>query len=211
RRPKKARVYTRTGDNGTSSLYNGDRAPKTSEYFHALGTVDELCCFIGVAYFYANKSGNTVLTEQLTEIQCRLFEIGSNIATPRNSSSQTQIERTNFDTGYVDDLELWIDSLDELLPPLRQFILPSGSETAVHLHQCRAVARRAERTVIPLVESGSADPVVSKYLNRLSDYFYVAARFATKIDQGTEVLYNFRKPGEGPAIKIKPRSMEKQQ
>ncbi|CAG8467271.1 13946_t:CDS:2 [Cetraspora pellucida] len=198
--PKKSAIYTRTGDKGcslckiprTSSLYNGERRPKNDDIFHSLGTVDELNSSIGIANYYCKKAGNG-LDEKLIEIQCKLIEIGSNIATPRSSSNESKLSYTSFDDEIVTTLESWVDHYDSQLPPLKNFILPSGGECAVFLHQCRSICRRAERITVPLVEAGIADNAVGKYLNRLSDFFFVAARYAAMFENHTENIYQQRR------------------
>ncbi|CAG8515390.1 27344_t:CDS:10 [Dentiscutata erythropus] len=191
-KPKKSAIYTKTGDKGTSSLYNGERRPKYDDTFHSLGTVDELNSSIGIANYYCKKAGNG-LDEKLVEIQCKLIEIGSNIATPRSSSNESKISYTSFDDEIVTTLESWIDHYDSQLPPLKNFILPSGGESAVFLHQCRSICRRAERITVPLVEAGIVDNAVGKYLNRLSDFFFVVARYAAMFENHTENIYHQRR------------------
>ncbi|KAF9430304.1 hypothetical protein BGZ94_007478 [Podila epigama] len=172
--PKKSQLYTRTGDRGESSLYNGERRLKTDRIFEALGAVDELNSSIGIAHHYCKKSANG-LDEQLIEIQCNLQDIGSNIATPRNDSSETQLRNTTFDEGHLLKLESWIDHLD-------------------------AICRRTERTTIPVVENNDADEAVLKYLNRLSDYLFAAARYAAKHDGVEENVYKKAKSGREASI-----------
>ncbi|GBB87160.1 hypothetical protein RclHR1_01360031 [Rhizophagus clarus] len=191
-KPKKSNVYTRTGDKGKSSLYNGERRSKTDDIFNALGTVDELSSCIGIANHYCKKVENG-LEDKLVEIQCKLIEVGSNIATPRNSSHTSKLSFTSFDEENVNLLEAWIDNLDSQLPPLKNFILPSGGESAVFLHQCRSVCRRAERVTVPLVEAEVAEQSVGKYLNRLSDFFFVAARYAAMFEKQIENYYEQRR------------------
>ncbi|GJJ69768.1 cob(I)alamin adenosyltransferase [Entomortierella parvispora] len=200
--PKKSQLYTRTGDKGESSLYNGERRAKTDRIFEALGAVDELNSSIGIAHHYCVKSNNG-LAEQLIEIQCNLQDIGSNIATPRHDASEIQLRNTAFDEGHIEKLEGWIDTLDAQLPPLRNFILPSGGESSIFLHQARSICRRAERTAIPVVEAEDADESVGKYLNRLSDYLFAAARFAAKHDKMEENLYKKAKSGREASIQTR--------
>ncbi|KAK3818352.1 MAG: Adenosylcobalamin biosynthesis, ATP:cob(I)alamin adenosyltransferase-like protein [Benniella sp.] len=200
--PQKSMLYTRTGDKGESSLYNGERRLKTDRIFEALGAVDELNSSIGIAHHYCKKSANG-LDEQLIEIQCNLQDIGSNIATPRNDASEGQLRKTAFDEGHVEKLEGWIDRLDSQLPPLRNFILPSGGESSIFLHQSRSICRRAERTVIPVVEAGDADGTVLKYLNRLSDYLFAAARSAAKHEGLEENIYKKAKPGREAVVETR--------
>ncbi|KAL1923210.1 uncharacterized protein VTP21DRAFT_9586 [Calcarisporiella thermophila] len=190
-KPKKSSVYTRTGDKGTSALFNGARKPKTDQVFKALGAVDELNSSLGIAQHYCKVSNNG-LADQLIEIQCRMLEIGANVATPKSTSSETQLERTKLHESTVSDLEAWIDLMDSKLPPLRNFILPSGGESSVFLHQCRSICRRAEREVVDLVTDDEVDEVALKFLNRLSDYLFVAARYAAQHDGAEENLFRKR-------------------
>ncbi|KAG9295243.1 hypothetical protein G9A89_000066 [Geosiphon pyriformis] len=189
---KKSLVYTRTGDAGTSSLYNGERRLKTDEIFHALGDVDELNSSVGIANHYCKKVQNG-LEDRLIWIQCKLIELSSNIATPRATSGDAKLAYTAFEATNVDTLESWIDELDEQLPPLKHFILPSGGESAIFLHQCRSICRRAERAVVCAAQKGVTDLDVQRFLNRLSDFFFVAARFAAKFDGSTENFYQQRR------------------
>jgi len=121
--PSRYKVYTRTGDGGTSSLFNGIRKPKDDDFFFALGDVDELNASVGLAREYCSSVG-VGIESQLIEIQCRLLDVGSAIATPILSSSPAQLERVKFDTEITTKLENWIDAMDEELPPLKNFILP---------------------------------------------------------------------------------------
>jgi len=182
----KYRVYTKTGDKGTSSLFNMERRSKADDNFQALGDTDELNANIGVVRAHcaqvvaANSTGGSEddpvnrdacaqLDEQLSEVQSRLFDIGAHLATPRTSSNAAQQARTEFDEHHVDTLEEWIDGMETVLPGLKNFILPSGGLVSSHLHVCRAVCRRAERSSVPLVAREDALPVVARYFNRLSD------------------------------------------
>ncbi|KAK3242903.1 hypothetical protein CYMTET_47426 [Cymbomonas tetramitiformis] len=185
----KYKVYTKTGDEGTSSLYNGDRAAKDDDVFWALGDTDELNSAVGVAREFCLEADNG-LVDQLEEIQSRLLDVGSAIATPATSTkSNFKLKRTRFDDSLSGKVEGWIDELDEHLPPLRNFILPSGGKAAAFLHMARTVCRRAERRVVPLVRSGAVEPSVGIYLNRLSDYLFTAARYAAYKQSIPEVSY----------------------
>lgn len=193
----KARVYTKTGDAGTTSLFNMSRRSKADDYFAALGDTDELNAHIGVARAHIEQHGGDLyasVDDMLTDIQSRLFDLGAHLATPRGSSNAAQIHRTTFDEQHVDQLEKWIDSMESKLSPLRNFILPSGGPVSAQLHVCRAVTRRAERTTVPLIEREDADPMAQKYLNRLSDFFFVTARYAAMLSGHTETLW--KKPRE---------------
>ncbi|XP_069726960.1 corrinoid adenosyltransferase MMAB [Phaenicophaeus curvirostris] len=182
------RIYTRTGDKGFSSTYTGERRPKGDQIFNALGTTDELSSAIGLASEFGSEKGHTYV-EQLHKVQCMLQDVGSNIATPLSSAREAHIKRTSFSEKPVLELEQWIDSYTEQLPPLRSFILPSGGKSSAVLHLSRAVCRRAERCVVPLVQAGEADPNVAKYLNRLSDYLFVLARYAAMKEGKEEKIY----------------------
>ncbi|KAJ1923439.1 hypothetical protein IWQ60_005882 [Tieghemiomyces parasiticus] len=184
----KSQLYTRTGDKGTSSLYTGARRSKSDIIFEALGTVDELNSTLGIAHHYCHKIGNGLHVE-LEEIQCRMIEIGSCIATPPEQASERKVQATRFDAEWVQQLETQIDRLDATLPPLKNFILPSGGESAVFLHQCRSICRRAERTLVTLAEQSHAVDEVTKYINRLSDYLFAAARFAAHFEKRPETLF----------------------
>ncbi|KAJ1568919.1 hypothetical protein HK405_012261 [Cladochytrium tenue] len=187
---RKARVYTRTGDRGTSALFTGERRPKDDPVFEALGSTDELSSHIGLAREYCEEAGNG-LSDNLEKIQCLLQDIGSNVATPRTTASDTKIAKTVFDIdgALAEELELWIDQLDSLLPPLRNFILPSGGKAASALHVARSVCRRAERRVVPVIMEAIADESVGRYMNRLSDYLFVAARYAAFKEGREEKIY----------------------
>lgn len=195
------KIYTRTGDGGSSSLFNGERRSKSDLVFEALGNSDELNAAIGLARAHcetATSSGafiqSAVLQQmlpQLDTVQSRLLDIGSAIATPASTSSEKQLERARFgdDGESVLALEEWMDEMDKELPPLRNFILPSGGPAASALHLARAVCRRTERSVTPLVVAEECEPAAGIYLNRLSDYLFVAARFAAQQSGATETAY----------------------
>ncbi|ORZ21714.1 cob(I)yrinic acid a,c-diamide adenosyltransferase, mitochondrial-like protein [Absidia repens] len=183
------KIYTKTGDKGTSSLYNGERRDKDDVIFEALGTTDELSSNVGLAMEYLEH--DAFLTKCLEKIQCLLQDIGSNIATPRDRSNTNRLERTTFDSQgkLVSELEQWIDTMDEELPRLTKFILPSGGKASATLHVCRSVCRRAERCVQPLARENLCDDSVAIYLNRLSDFLFNAARLAAKRQGKEEKVY----------------------
>ncbi|KAG7398965.1 hypothetical protein PHYBOEH_010070 [Phytophthora boehmeriae] len=185
------KVYTKTGDKGTSQLFSGERRPKNDAVFQALGDTDELNAQIGVAVEQTRLAANEFLPPKLEQIQSRLFDLGACVATPLTSASDTKQQRTGvFDEANVTQLELWIDEMDVELPPLKSFILPSGGGLAsTHLHVARAVCRRAERSVVPLVAARDVDGVVQRYLNRLSDFLFVSARFAAVRDGKEETKW----------------------
>uniref|UniRef100_A0A3B1J1J7 Corrinoid adenosyltransferase MMAB n=1 Tax=Astyanax mexicanus TaxID=7994 RepID=A0A3B1J1J7_ASTMX len=182
------KIYTKTGDKGFSSTFTGERRPKEDHIFEALGTTDELSSAVGLAREFCLEKGHS-FTDQLDKIQCVLQDVGSNIATPRSSARDSHIKRTKFSSQPVLELESWIDSYTAELPPLTNFILPSGGKSSAALHVARAVCRRAERCVAPIIRSGEADPDVGKYLNRLSDYLFTLARYAALKEGNNESIY----------------------
>ncbi|KAF9583595.1 hypothetical protein BGW38_009086 [Lunasporangiospora selenospora] len=194
-RPK---IYTKTGDKGTSALFTGERRPKDDVVFDALGTNDELSSFIGLAREFCLEQGAGVqgMVNQLEQIQCLLQDIGANIATPRDLATAPRLARTEFDSDgqHVQDLESWIDTMDQELPPLTAFILPSGGKAAAALHVARSVSRRTERRVVPLAQEQRVDKSVAIYLNRLSDYLFTCGRYAAMKADRAEVVYKKPRP-----------------
>mmetsp|Transcript_20757 Transcript_20757/g.21410 ORF Transcript_20757/g.21410 Transcript_20757/m.21410 type:complete len:208 (+) Transcript_20757:2-625(+) len=184
----KSNIYTKTGDTGTSSLYNGERRFKTDIIFEVLGHQDELCASIGIAREYC-KLTNNGLNDMLIEIQSRLFDIGACVATPKNNSDEDKIQYVKFNEKHTQQLEKWIDLLDHELPPLRNFIIPSGGLSSTHLNLSRTICRRCERNIFHLIESNQVDLEVGKYLNRLSDFLFVASRIATQREGQEEVIW----------------------
>ncbi|TNN80796.1 Cob(I)yrinic acid a,c-diamide adenosyltransferase, mitochondrial [Liparis tanakae] len=182
------KIYTKTGDKGFSSTFTGERRPKEDQVFEALGNTDELSSAIGLAREFCLDGGHT-FTSQLDKIQCILQDVGSNIATPRSSARESHMKKTTFTAQPIADLENWIDEFTEELPPLTNFILPSGGKGSAALHLARTVCRRAERSVAPIVRTGEADPDVAKFLNRLSDYLFTAARYAAAKEGKEETIY----------------------
>jgi cob(I)alamin adenosyltransferase len=187
-KPRKSPIYTRTGDAGTSSLYNGERRNKDDQIFEALGSVDELNSHLGLAYAFlqdtlrAQEQLRPVLEPHgpvLCEIQSRLLDVGAAIATPvTDDTSARKLEKTAFSEENVVRLERLIDQLDAQLPQLRTFILPGGGPLAAQIHVCRSVSRRAERDVVRLENhhQQTVQPTVLRFLNRLSDLLFVLAR-----------------------------------
>jgi cob(I)alamin adenosyltransferase len=194
-----SKIYTKTGDKGTSSLYTGERRNKDDVVFDALGTVDELNSFVGLARTALDATRHAVIAEHLVVIQATLLDLGACVATPRrldaadaDSALAKRLARTEFGDHPTAELEQWIDAFDAQLPPLRNFVLPSGGALSAHLHVCRSVTRRAERIIVCLTRDGHVEDSVARFVNRLSDYFFVAARFACQTDGETETIY---KPG----------------
>jgi cob(I)alamin adenosyltransferase len=169
------KIYTRTGDAGETALGDGTRVPKTSPRVAAYGTVDEVNSTLGLARLQATGP----VDEALARIQNDLFDLGADLCTPgHDSDAQAEHPRLRIAAAQVTRLETGIDAMTANLDPLRSFILPGGTPLAAHLHICRTVCRRAERLVVALAESEPLNPEAVKYLNRLSDWFFVAARAA---------------------------------
>ena len=163
------KIYTRTGDHGLTSLFGGARVAKNDARIEAYGTVDELSSFLGVA----RASGVPAeVDDELQRVQRDLFEIGAHLASPGTSRF------AGVDAERIADLECAIDAMERELAPLTGFILPGGSLGAAQLHVARTVCRRAERCVVGLQDETPATQSTIAYLNRLSDYLFVAARFA---------------------------------
>lgn len=174
----KSKIYTRTGDKGTTSLFSGERVPKDNPFVEALGCVDEGNSALGLAIALIPKETEINQTrEQLEIIQHALFDVGAALATPRSCHETKKLEKTRFDHEASDLLEKWIDDMDAQLSPLKTFILPGGHPAGAALHLSRSIIRRAERLVTPLYEQGDVSQAVLIYLNRLSDYLFVASRF----------------------------------
>jgi cob(I)alamin adenosyltransferase len=163
------KIYTRTGDKGQTSLFGGARVPKNDPHVEAYGTVDELSSHLGAA---RAAWADAPIDAQLHQVQIDLFEIGAHLASPGTSRFP------GVDPARIAELESGIDAMESELVPLTTFILPGGTVAAAQLHVARTVCRRAERLVVALEERDEAGVVT--YLNRLSDYLFVAARFANK-------------------------------
>lgn len=163
------KIYTKTGDQGTTSLYGGRRVSKSDTRINAYGTIDELNSFIGVLIASMNDSAQLPL---LGEIQMRLFTIGSILA----QDQEKGLPIPDLLESDIEKLENGIDNMNADIEPLKFFILPGGSIESAHAHVCRTVTRRAERIVIALTDEMDVPAIVVKYLNRLSDYFFVLAR-----------------------------------
>lgn len=169
------KIYTRTGDKGDTALGNGARVPKYDVRVDAYGTADELNCFVGVARLSAEGDVDAALAR----IQNDLFDLGADLCRPDMASdADAEYPPLRVNDAQIKRLEHEIDAMNDALDPLRSFILPGGSALAAQLHVCRTVARRAERLAVALLEGGDANPVAVRYLNRLSDWFFVAARMA---------------------------------
>ncbi|MEP4197974.1 MAG: cob(I)yrinic acid a,c-diamide adenosyltransferase [Aliishimia sp.] len=169
------KIYTKTGDAGETALGNGVRVAKHASRVSAYGTSDELNCFVGVARLAATGDFDTALSR----IQNDLFDLGADLCRPdMENDAEAEYPPLRVATAQVDRLESEIDTMNSDLEPLRSFILPGGSELSAHLHVCRTVARRAERLCVELASMEAINADAVKYLNRLSDWFFVAARVA---------------------------------
>jgi cob(I)alamin adenosyltransferase len=171
------RIYTRTGDDGTTGLADGSRVPKDAPRVEALGDVDELNSVLGLLLAEALPDA---LGAALEGVQHDLFDLGAELAVPGGSF---------LDGARVPELERWLDRLNGELPPLEEFILPGGGRAAALCHQARAVCRRAERRLIALAREEAVSENARHYLNRLSDLLFVAARILAREAGGREVLW----------------------
>jgi cob(I)alamin adenosyltransferase len=174
-----SKIYTRTGDEGTTGLGDGSRVPKDSPRVEAYGTVDEANSTIGLVL-----AGDNVPAEVrtcLTEVQHDLFELGGELCIPGHKA---------ISQDFVDRLERDLDGFNADLPRLQEFILPGGGPSAAACHMARTVVRRAERRVYTLSRSEDVRPEVIRYLNRLSDLLFVVARVVARAENGSEILWN---------------------
>ena len=179
------KIYTKTGDHGETALGNGARVAKHALRVTTYGTSDELNAFLGVARLHAEAE----MDSALARIQNDLFDLGADMCTPNmEKDAEREYPPLRMAPEQVIRLEAEIDAMNAKLEALRSFILPGGSALAAPLHVCRTVARRAERLAVELATMESVNPEAVKYLNRLSDWFFVAARIAN--DEGrADVLW----------------------
>lgn len=165
------KIYTRTGDDGTTGLVDGSRRAKHDMRMHAIGEVDEVNSLVGLAAVAASEE----TARDLRRIQNDLFDLGADLATPGDDFTPSDMV-LRIMPAQVAWLERAIDALNEDLPPLKSFILPGGSEAAARVHVARAASRRAERAAVALAAIEPVNPQALAYLNRLSDYLFVLAR-----------------------------------
>lgn len=188
------KIYTRTGDKGQTSLFTGERVSKDDPFIHAIGTVDECNSTVGAALSFLPQTALfQELRQQLETIQHTLFDLGAALATPRTRAAANKIDRTRFDNEGTKLLEEWMDQMDTQLPPLHAFILPGGHPSAAMLHIARSTCRRAERLVVPLTLHADVSQSIMVYLNRLSDYLFVATRWLNQLSQTPETLWQHHK------------------
>ncbi len=182
------KIYTRTGDNGTTGLVDGSRISKTDARLHAIGEVDETNSALGLAVHALEVDGDSpALVADLRRVQNDLFDLGADIATPGTSFEPSPME-LRIIQSQIDWLEVAIDGANESLPPLTSFILPGGSAPAAHLHLARAISRRAERALVAASHDVAINPYAVTYLNRLSDYLFVLCR-AVNANRGGDITW----------------------
>src|SRR5256885_945776 len=180
-----SKIYTRTGDDGTTGLGDGSRVPKDSVRVEAYGTVDELNSAVGV--LLAVPGLPPAVSACLTQVQQELFDLGGELCIPGHRV---------IPAAQVTQLEQALDGFNDALPPLKEFILPGGGPGAAACHLARAIARRAERRVWALARVEAVRPEVTQYLNRLSDLLFVLARVLARHERGAEVLWRHER-GKG--------------
>jgi len=180
----KMRIYTRTGDNGTTGLLGGQRVSKDSPRVEAYGTVDELNAHLGLAIAYLQA--HPTFSEILQQVQNHLFVIGAELAVPVGKKPIIK----PIGEEEVQALERHIDALEDTLPPLRHFILPGGAVASAALHVARTVCRRAERRVVTLFHIEPGNPHIITYLNRLADLLFVMARAVNAAEGVQDIIWD---------------------
>jgi cob(I)alamin adenosyltransferase len=173
-----SKIYTRTGDDGTTGLGDGARVPKTHPRIEAYGTVDEANSALGMVLAVSDLP--EAVATRLTQIQHELFDLGGELAVPGYRVMKDE---------HVSQLEAWLDDFNAPLPMLKEFILPGGGPATAACHLARAITRRAERCVWALAQEEQIAPEVARYLNRLSDLLFVVARVLARHERGEEVLW----------------------
>lgn len=182
------KIYTKTGDAGKTSLLGGTKVPKDNLRIESYGNTDELNSFLGLL---SDQLGDRETNLFLKEIQDRLFTIGSMLAMEPKKKSNINIPLLHEED--VSQLERKIDEMDKELPPMKSFVLPGGHPLVSTAHICRTVCRRAERSVVSLLSNGEpVDPLIIKYLNRLSDYFFMLARWLAMKNKAEEIIWKPR-------------------
>jgi cob(I)alamin adenosyltransferase len=179
------KIYTKKGDLGETSLIGGKRVKKSNVRLHAYGTVDELNSMVGLL---RDSSDNPDIRKQLLEIQDRLFVLGSLLA----SAPGSKMKLPSIAKSDIQDLESYIDEMNDQLPELKTFILPGGHPSVSYAHLARTICRRAERWVIEITENETIDAAILEYLNRLSDYFFMLARRISMEKKADEIPWNPR-------------------
>jgi cob(I)alamin adenosyltransferase len=177
------KIYTKTGDDGTTGLLGAARVSKSDARIDCYGNIDELNAAIG----WAAIAGDAPLAQLLRAVQSQLFAIGSLLAVPDGAAPPASLPVV--DEGWITQLESQIDAATVALPPLRNFVLPGGTEAAARLHVARTICRRAERRLVEFAASHEVPKVILVYLNRLSDWLFVQARAANQRAGVTDVLW----------------------
>lgn len=181
----KSNLYTRTGDDGSTSLVGGQRTPKDCLRLEAYGTIDELSSHLGV--ILSSKTCPEEVRGQLIEIQNLMFDIGCSLATAPEDGNKYA---TRDIAACLPKLEGWIDALDEQTPKMNAFVLPGGCPLCAEAHVARTVCRRAERCILALSRQEWVNAAVLKYVNRLSDYLFILARYFNFISGVDEIVWN---------------------
>lgn len=181
------KIYTRTGDDGETGLFGGQRVGKDDLRVEAYGDVDELNAFLGLTLVHGDGAG---LGDEIRAIQGELFVLGADLATPIETGGKTEGRTRRVDAKMVARVETLIDRLDGENAPLTSFILPGGVPTAAKLQVCRAICRRAERAAVRLAAVEDVNAEAIRYLNRLSDLFFVMARWVNGSSGVTETEWN---------------------
>lgn len=188
-----SQIITRTGDNGTTGLADGERRLKSDDRIEAYGTVDEANAALGLlTTMLISEAKHSALIAHLRMIQNSLFDIGSDLATPESSTKRAKPVR--IQQGEIERLEVWAGELNENLPPLKSFVLPGGTMAAAQAHVARTLVRRAERRVVALSQHESINPLLIQYLNRLSDYLFILSRWLNHQDGEGEPLWQPNAP-----------------
>jgi cob(I)alamin adenosyltransferase len=187
------KIYTRTGDDGSSSDRSGRRLPKNHPLLEAIGTVDEVNGALGLA---AAACNDTSMSRLISQLQCWLFDLGADLALGAEPKQQAG---HRLGDAQVRQMERWIDDLMGHLPPLKQFILPGGSELASRLHVARTLCRRAERAIVAIGEDAAPPPEVLAVINRLSDLLFVMARRANQVAGVADVPWQSQPSDDGSA------------
>lgn len=177
------KIYTKSGDSGETGLFGGQRVPKYDPRIEAYGTVDEANAVLGLA---AARCQDLELRALIERVQAELFGVGADLATPADADSGYVMR---VGQANIERLEAEIDVWEESLPPLKNFILPGGSEVGAILHIARTVCRRSERAVVELSEQATINPNIQRYLNRLSDWLFVLARLVNQRRGVTETSW----------------------
>lgn len=180
------KIYTKTGDDGTTSLFSGGRVPKHHLRVESYGTVDELNSYLGLA---RSVTISDLADNQLEAIQNHLFRLGADLATPMNAKAEWLIRIMDEEIQWLEET---IDDLSQDLPELKNFILPGGVPVAAHLHVARTICRRAERLVVALQEVEDINEKSLIYLNRLSDYLFTLARYENAQNNEAETKWAVR-------------------